>query len=113
GSHSAPARRSWRADRTRRRSIWVSAIRRASSRISGVAPAPAMSRATGATSSDKAGLERTGRLSPWRRAFLAEWALPQAAFGPVLARAFARFAFVLPALIMRHFSFWLVWSRRL
>jgi hypothetical protein len=79
-----------------------SAIRRASSRISEVAPAPAISRASGSTCSDKAGLKRTGRLSPWRRAFLAEWALPGAVFGPVLARAFARFAFVLPTLIMRH-----------
>src|ERR1700730_7083152 len=50
--------RSWRRARTRRKSIWASAIRRASSRISGAASAPAICRASTATSCESVGQAR-------------------------------------------------------
>jgi hypothetical protein len=75
---------SWCRARRRRRSIWASATRRASSWISGPASAPAIWRASAATSCESIGSERTGR------SFLAERALPPAVFGPVLDRALAR-----------------------
>ena len=67
--------------RTRRKSICASATRRASSMVSALAPGPAISRASVSTSSDNAGLEQTGRLSPWRSAFLAARARPWAVSG--------------------------------
>jgi hypothetical protein len=38
--------------------------------------------------------------NPWRKALRADLALPPAVFGPVLARAFARLAFDLRAVVM-------------
>ena len=77
----------------------ASATRRARSSTSALAPGPAISKARISTSSDKAKSSRTDRLSPWRNAFCAERARPLAVFGPVLARAFARLARILDALV--------------
>jgi hypothetical protein len=98
-----PERRLWRAYRTRRRSICASAILRASSWISRLASGPAISRASASTSSENLGYDRIGILSPCRRAFLAERALPPAVFGPV-QRAFGEFDFILRALLTAHFA---------
>src|SRR6516225_222402 len=68
---------------------------------------PAISRASASTSSDTAGLEQAGRLNPWRRAFLATRARPRAVCGPVLARAFARFALIFRSLVKLRFLLWL------
>ena len=46
----------------------------------------------------KKGSEETDTLKPWRSAFRAVRARPCAVFGPVLARALARFALILRAL---------------
>jgi hypothetical protein len=43
---------------------------------------------------------RSGRLRPWRSAFLAERAPPCTVFGPVLVSAFVRFVMTLRALVM-------------
>src|SRR5271166_6958550 len=45
------------------------------------------------------GSEQTGRLGPWRSAFSEARARPGVVFGPVLARAFARLALILRALV--------------
>src|SRR5262249_2729608 len=63
--------------------------------------------------SDNAGLEQTGRLSPWRSAFLAARARPSAVFGPVLASAFARLALILWSLVKPRFFLGLASSRSL
>ena len=61
--------------------------------------------------SDNPGSESTGRLSAWRSEFRAERALPCLVFGPVLARALARFALILRMLVTPHFFLWLESSR--
>jgi hypothetical protein len=99
GSFDALHSRRSRARRMRCKSICASATRRASSWISAAASGPAISRASTSTSSDKAGSEWMGRLSPWRSALRAERAREFAVFGPVLARALARFAAILRALV--------------
>src|SRR5262245_986976 len=58
--------------------------------------------ASSSTSCEDTGSERTGRLNPWRRAFLVERALPSAVFGPVLACALVRFALILRSLVKLH-----------
>src|SRR5262245_25222138 len=77
-------------------------MRLASSWSSALALGPAISHASSSTSCEDTGSERTGRLSPWRCAFLVERALPAAVFGPVLACALARFALILRSLVTRH-----------
>src|SRR5262249_24480506 len=86
---------------------------RAQSWVSALASGPAISRASVSTSSDNAGLEQTGRLSAWRREFLAARARPSAVFGPVLACAFARLALILWSLVKPRFFLGLASSRSL
>ena len=62
-------RRSRRARRMRMTSICASATRRASSKISGVAPSPVISRARFSASAERAGSKSTDTVNPWRRAF--------------------------------------------
>jgi hypothetical protein len=72
----------------RRRSVCASATRRASSWVATLAPGPAISPASVSTSSDEAGMERAGRLSPWRSAFLAARAPPRVVCVPVQGHLF-------------------------
>jgi hypothetical protein len=48
----------------------------------------------------KYGAECMGTLNAWRSALVADLARPCAVFGPVLARAFARLALILDALVI-------------
>ena len=91
---------SWRAWRIRMRSISGSAKRCASSKISGLAPFPATSRAKFLTCAAEAGSALIDKLKPWRRAFCAALDLPRVVLGPVLASALSRFALILRALVM-------------
>ena len=78
--------------RTRLRSTWASAIRRAHSSVSPSPSEAEILRAIASTSSASDGSERTGRFNPCRNAFCAERAFPVAVFGPVLDLALARLA---------------------
>src|SRR5438094_872396 len=91
--------KSWRTARIRQRSIWASAIRRASSWSCGPASGPAIWRASVAAGSDSAGSEKMGRLRPWRSAFRADRAFPSAVLGPVLKRTLVRSGLPLRAVV--------------
>jgi len=65
----------------------------------------------GRISADRKRRDRAARGRERRSAFLAERALPLAVFGPVLDRAFARFALIFRALVISHFPDQLVCFR--
>jgi len=77
---------SWRARRTRSRSRWVAAIRRASRKRPGLASSPAIACASASISPEYPPSKSTGigDLRPWRNALRDERALPALVFGPVL-----------------------------
>src|SRR5580692_7355466 len=94
---------SWRTRRIRSRSTCASANRRTRSFVSGLSLLRTSSSTTTSTSVESAGSSEIGAASPCLLAFFAARALPQAVLGPVLDRAFIKFArrFAALAFILR------------